>query len=111
MDRVTAALARLNDKQSAWLEIYTTHTRWQSNVYARLVGSVRALSAQLDALLPFMPLSHREDLRAAGLAHVHAVEEMGEALAALALDHAAGWKNYQDYLLETMKSTTDGKGP
>ena len=49
---VLAALARLNDKQSAWVEVYTTHTRWQANVFARLTDSVRALSTQLDALLP-----------------------------------------------------------
>ena len=109
MTDIVAALARLNDRQSAWVEVYTTHTRWQSNVYARMVGSVRSLSDQLDRLLPYIPLSQRDELRAAGLAHIHAVEEMGEALSTLALDHAAGWKNYQDYLLETM-STTDGKG-
>lgn len=109
MDRLVAALARLNEKQEAWVEVYTTHVRWQSNAYARLAGSVRVLSDQLEALLPYIPPSHRADLRLAGLAHVHAVEEMGEALSTLALDHAAGWKNYQDYLLETM-STTDGKG-
>ncbi len=108
-DKHTAALARLNDKQAAWLEVYTTHTRWQANVYARLVEAVKAAAAQMGGALPYVPVSLRDEYRAAALAAHNAAEEMGDALVALATDYADGWKNYQDYLLETM-STTDGKG-